>query len=386
MINLSDQMMFRLNNLNEEYKKVNYQMATGKLLDRGSDDSVLYSKELHINDRIRTYDGLKSQVEKTAAYNNVSDISVDQIKKELASFQSEILKSLNAGMDMSAKSAIAKALEGFRENIFMVLNETVDGEYLFSGSDTTIRPFQKSSGFDNIGDPDYGKVTYNGDGLLRQIAVAPNSYRDRGVTGFDIMFYTTDSAIKGDKLNFDPSDRVIDGSGLEWKLDSVNNLLVKYDMNGDITSDTLTLTQNPDGTYSTQTLSQSGLLLEAKRNVFDDMSVIIAALNGYEMDGTKITSSVDQDEIVRSKLDSIKSAYDASNVAHAKLGARNSIFNQSLEHINTQLTHYNILYQETAGADLGKVAMEMKALEMTYSALYTTISKVNDLSLIKFIR
>ncbi|QOG11999.1 flagellar hook-associated protein 3 [Arcobacter sp. FWKO B] len=389
MINLSDQMMYRLGNLNEEYRRVSYQMSSGKILERGSDDSVIFSKELHINDRIRTYDGLKNQIEKTTAYNNVSDISISQIKSGLEKVQTEVLKSLNAGMDMSDKKALATSLEGIRDNIYTLLNETVDGEYLFSGSDTTIQPFKKAEGFDQIGHPNYGKVEYQGDAILRQIAVAPNSYRDRGVHGFDIMFYTADSAIKNGQLNFNATDRVVDGNGLEWKVDltdPLNPTLQQYDINGNPTASTLALTDNGDGTYTTETITQNGLLLEAKRNFFDDLHVIISALNGYDKDGNAITDPFAQNDIVREKMDTIKNAYDASNIAHAKLGARNNIFNSALENVQTQLTHFNILYQETAGADLAKLAMESKALEMTYSALYTTISKMNDLSLIKFIR
>lgn len=384
MINLSDQMMYRLGNLNEEYRRVSYQMSSGKILERGSDDSVVFSKELHISDRIRVYEGLKTQIEKTTAYNNVSDISINQIKTNLEDTKMEMLKSLNAGMDMSDKKSVATALEGLRDNMYMLLNETVDGEYLFSGSDTTIQPFKKADNFDVIGDPDYGKITYEGDGILRQISVAPNNYRDRGVTGFDIMFYTTDSAITGNSLTFNSDDRIVDGSGLEWKVVGAN--LVQYDINGDATTNTIHVTDNGDGTYTTDPIPQSGTLLEAKRNFFDDMNVVISALKGYNTDGSSITDASVQDEIVRTKLDTIKGAYDAANVAHAKLGARNNIFNNALDNVKTQLTHFNILYQDTAGADLAKVAMESKALEMTYSALYTTISKMNDLSLIKFVQ
>lgn len=386
MINLSDQMMYRLDNLNQEYRRVSYQMASGKKLERGSDDSVIFSKELHINDRLRVYNGLKSQIDKTIAYNNVSDMSIAQIKNNLEGIQLEMLKSLNSGMDMSDKKSIATALEGMRDNMYMLLNETVDGEYLFSGSDTTVQAFKKSATFDVD-----GKIEYQGDGILRQIAVAPNNYRDRGVTGFDIMFYTTNSAITGQQLTFDATDRVIDGNGLEWKLDltdPANPMLQQYDINKNPTSSAIALTDNLDGTYtSTAPISQSGLLLEAKRNFFDDMNVTINALKGYEADGvTPIANAETQNDIVRDKLATIKGTYDAANIAHAKLGARNNIFNNALDNIQTQLTHFNVLYQETAAADLAKVAMESKALEMTYSALYTTISKMNDLSLIKFIR
>jgi flagellar hook-associated protein 3 FlgL len=42
--------------------------------------------------------------------------------------------------------------------------------------------------------------------------------------------------------------------------------------------------------------------------------------------------------------------------------------------------------QETNGADLAKLSMESKALEMTYSALFSTVSKMSQLSLVNYIK
>ena len=78
-------------------------------------------------------------------------------------------------------------------------------------------------------------------------------------------------------------------------------------------------------------------------------------------------------------------AYDGVNIAHAELGGKNKVFEISLERVNSKLTQYNILSQQIGSADLAKVAMEAKALELTYTAIYSTISKTNQLSLVNFL-
>ncbi len=85
-------------------------------------------------------------------------------------------------------------------------------------------------------------------------------------------------------------------------------------------------------------------------------------------------------------LDEISEAFDAVNTGHAKLGGRNKVFEISLDRVSTKLTQFNILSQEIGAADLSKVAVEAKALELTYTALYSTINKMNELSLVNFIR
>ena len=64
---------------------------------------------------------------------------------------------------------------------------------------------------------------------------------------------------------------------------------------------------------------------------------------------------------------------------------RNKTFEISLERVESKLTQYNILSQEIGAANLTEVAVKAKALELTYTALYSTINKTNQLSLVNFI-
>ncbi|MDY0052854.1 MAG: flagellar hook-associated protein 3, partial [Aliarcobacter sp.] len=67
------------------------------------------------------------------------------------------------------------------------------------------------------------------------------------------------------------------------------------------------------------------------------------------------------------------------------LGAKNKVFEVSLESVSSKLTQYNILSINLGSADLSKVAMEAKSLELTYTALYSTINRTNQLSLVNFL-
>ena len=75
----------------------------------------------------------------------------------------------------------------------------------------------------------------------------------------------------------------------------------------------------------------------------------------------------------------------AADIAHADLGGKNKIFEISLERVSSKLTQYDILSQDLGSVDYAKVAIEAKALELTYTALYSTISKTNQLSLVNFL-
>ncbi|MFX4232193.1 flagellar hook-associated protein 3, partial [Aliarcobacter butzleri] len=65
-----------------------------------------------------------------------------------------------------------------------------------------------------------GKVTYNGNESLRKIAVDGGSYRESGVNGLQAVFYTTDTAVKGETLTVEADSEILDQEGNEWALDT----------------------------------------------------------------------------------------------------------------------------------------------------------------------
>lgn len=423
MIDTSKTMLYHIDNLNTQSERISFQMASGKAIDKGSDESITHSILINLEDKLRATESLKLQLTKSKSMNDTADDNIAETKEALESIKVDLLKALNDGMDRSDKLALAANLRGIRGNIYDRINESIDGEYLFAGSDTTKQTLVRDSNFENN-----GKITYGGDGFLRKIAVQPGSYRDRGVTAYDVTFYNASRATKGEDFTFAEGDRIIDEAGYEWKVidasagmtprdpanPTTNTLyLQKYDFNGvafdpsiypetRIAIDTVTAEVEATTTAEAQRESYTilgtgagmaaqpqGRVFEAKHNYFDDLNRIINALEGHItlLDGTK--GAVIDDGMVRSVvsngLEQTSFQYDATNIGHGELGGRNKIFEVNFEKLEAQTTHYNILIQEYGGADLAKLAMESKALELTYQSLYTSISKMHNLSLVNFI-
>lgn len=441
MINQTELMNYRLANLDLQQQRVSYQMSTKEALQNGSDDSVLFARTVYVDDKIRTYEGIKSQIQKTAVQNNAADSSIKEVKNILEYIKAELIKANTSTTTDDGKVSIAVSISGLKENLYQLANTQVEGEYIFSGSNSAIKPFEK--------DASTGKISYVGTNDLKKVIVEEGSYKERGVTGLDMMYYTSSTAYKGETLNFKETDKILDQDGNEWKMrtpitsgnsltfatgqtvldntnkvwtlnasnqleDSLGNInpavvtdnldgtytftvpastsmrineIVKYDSDGNITNDTIALTGN-DGlsptTYSATMPSIDGTKFEAKTNIFNFMDDAVNALNKVDSLGNPISDTLSLSLISKS-VDDIADAYDSVNIAHAQLGGRNKVFEVSLERVSAKLTQYDILSQEIGAADLTKVAMEAKALELTYTALYSTISKTNQLSLVNFL-
>ena len=311
MVSMNSYFFSQLTTLNKESAKLSYQSASGEKLRYGSDDSVSFAKILNAKQNITTYENLQANLTNTGIFNTASDSSIAEIKTAAEAVKSEILKAISATMSSSEYPSMATNLEGIKDTLLMLANEKVNGQYLFSGSDTTVQPFVKDSVT--------GVVTYAGNTESKMIAVEKNTYSEQGVNGLDIFYYDSD---------------------------------------GDGTSD---------------------------RSYFDDLDEVINALNGYDSSGNSISSSEITD-ILRAKLDDMNMGYDSMNVAHSVLGSRNLIFENAAEHISTKILNYKTMESTYADADLTEVAVRMKSLELIYTSLYSTISKLNNLSLVNFIK
>ena len=107
MISQTEKTLYRLSNLDALQQKLSYQTSTRKKLEQGSDDSVLYSREIFMDDKIRTFEGLKTQIERTKIQNNTSDSSMKEIKNIIDSMKVELIKANTSTTTDNGLSAIA---------------------------------------------------------------------------------------------------------------------------------------------------------------------------------------------------------------------------------------------------------------------------------------
>ncbi|MFY4818467.1 flagellar hook-associated protein FlgL [Aliarcobacter butzleri] len=368
--------LYRLNNLNSTQDKLNYQMG-GEKLEYGSDDSMLFGRLSHINDKVLTQTEIKDQLERTNVLNKNADSAISSVKLKLESIKEELIKANTSTTSIEGLEAIAQNLSGYKQNLLDLANTQVEGQYLFSGSDSSVKAFTMDAN---------GKVTYNGNDSLRKIAVDEGSYRESGVNGLDLFYYTANSASKGENLTFEEGDRILDQEGNEWTLDTVANTLSKKNWDG--TFDTLSVTPPtaPATEYSVTIPNTDGTRFEAKRSVFDLLDDAVSSLKGLDSSGNATLTYEQRRAGISSAQDEIDKANNNVSIAHADLGARNKTFNNSLDIVESKISQYNKTYTEIGSSNLTEVGIKLKSLELMFSALYSTISQTNQLSLVNYMK
>ncbi len=80
MIDTSRNMLYHINNLNNENQRISQQMASGKSIDKGSENSILHSNLINLEDKLRVTEGLMLQLTKTKVMNETADSAMEELK------------------------------------------------------------------------------------------------------------------------------------------------------------------------------------------------------------------------------------------------------------------------------------------------------------------
>ncbi|MCT7545598.1 flagellar hook-associated protein 3 [Aliarcobacter cryaerophilus] len=371
---------YRLGNLDKYQAKLNFQMG-GSKLQFGSDDSVTFGRLTHTEDKIKTQKGIVEQIERADVLNKTSDTAMKEVKLLLEKIKAEeLIKANTSTTSIEGLEAIAGVIEGYKQNLFNLANTQTEGQYVFAGSDASVKPFSMDAA---------GKVTYNGDSDLRKIAVDEGSYRERGINGIDAFFYVADSASKGATLTFKAGDRITDQDGKEWVFDNVANTLTKTNWDGStdkLMPPAVVPPTSPATEYTVTLPTANGTKFEARRNMFDMLDEAISSLRGLDSLGNPTLTYEDRRAGISKAIDESTKAYDTAIIAHSELGAKNKTFEVSKERAEAKINQLSILEIELGSSNKSEVAVELKALEISYTALYSTINRTFELSLTNFLR
>ena len=377
MVSSINNIMFNLDMLNKRNEKNTYGLSSGDALQYGSDNSKQYNEILSVKNNVKSYTSILDKIQLSGAYNDTSDSAVSNMKNSVKSVQSLVLEALNGTNNSDTKEIIAANIESEKETIFNLVNSSVNGQYVFSGKNTDSASFEK--------DTVSGKINYTGSYDNKTLNVEDKTYATQGVNGIELLYTPSQSAELGSSLTFSTNERILDKDGNEYGLVDTDSDGV-YDglfLNGDISNPiSTTITDNGDGTYTASSVS---VALESKTSIFDTLDEIINALRQQDSSGNAITEDA-ANQILSNSLEKINSAYDNVNLNHAILGTRTSYIDNYEQITEAKLTNFNILYETYAGADLTALAIESQSLQNTYTALYSTINKINNLSLVDYLK
>lgn len=162
------------------------QLATGKKLNRVSDDPVAAKQSLRY--RRDTFDAQKylDNVDKATAFMNASDSALAEMAQVLDGAKSLAVQGANGTQDASSRKVLAQSVDSLLTRLIDLGNTVHDGRYVFAGTRTVDEdpPFAR--------DADDTRVDYRGNLDTFQVQIGPHASVTVNQNGYDLFKGGTD--------------------------------------------------------------------------------------------------------------------------------------------------------------------------------------------------
>ena len=89
---------------------------------------------------------------------------------------------------------------------------------------------------------------------------------------------------------------------------------------------------------------------------------------------------------IQGAIEAIDHVMDRVRRVHAKIGAISQEFDMSISRVDMLKNHITILQSENIDTDIGKATMQLNSIQTSYQALLASIAKINNLTLLNYLR
>jgi len=225
----------RLNRLSTDLEDLRNIGATGKKLNKASDDPssvrpVLTAKK-QLSDIERHLDIMGQALDKTSS----TDGHLAHVEDTLVRIKELAISAANSALDSDGRDVLADQVRDMRQELLDAANAMVDGKYIFAGYKEDVKPFTANplyvaGGYDPTNSATWPYV-YNGDANATSLEITPGEQVQINITGSDLFHGDADNngQVDSNRVNiFAVVTNVIEAidnddiSGLESELDNLD--------------------------------------------------------------------------------------------------------------------------------------------------------------------
>ncbi len=392
-----------INKLQGRLADLQAQMATGKRVDKISDDPIASAQILRSSQEIHAIDTYQRSGDHARNQMQMSEGIIGQYIDVLHRVKELSIQAGNVGiLSPQDRQSIAVELEQRKQQILNFANyQDSNGEYLFSGYQALTRPFALNEN---------GGYAYYGDDGEQLVEIGPGSKLAINVTGTDLF----------DRVPASPDSYLIEVG--ENNLGNFNTSLGKInDLTAWQTSvasnESYTLTFNPPAgnTFDVEADSNPGTPLPGLNNVpyISGNEVTIAGitftLSGTPQPGDTLNLSVPTEQNIFTSIDkfiktlnsendstrlnhgaqqmigNVNSALDTANLERTKLGAKLNVVTTQQD-TNDQLSYANqVIESKLRDLDYPEAISDISQFSFALEASQKSFLKTQGLSLFNFI-
>lgn len=175
----------------KQMQKYQNQLSSGKEVNKPSDNPMLVSRIMNLDNTIRDNEQFKKNIEDSLGWTKTADGSLSEVSATLLRARELIIYGASGALSGTDRSALKDEVDMLKGQLTQVLNTNFDGRYLFGGQKTTEPPF--------VVDGVTGETEYKGDTNNLQREIAPKVSLEIKSDG-SLITQTTGTTVGNDKI------------------------------------------------------------------------------------------------------------------------------------------------------------------------------------------
>ncbi|MDO8426516.1 MAG: flagellar hook-associated protein FlgL [Deltaproteobacteria bacterium] len=150
------------------------QLATGKRVNKPSDDPVNASKILSSKSLMSSYGQYEKNIDSGLSYLSMAEQTLGSVKDLLIKIQETAVSESTGTADAVSRANAATLTSGMYDQFLSLANTSYDGKYIFGGYKTATSPFDTAG-------------AYSGDANKHRIMIGAGNYVTIGVNGGEVF-------------------------------------------------------------------------------------------------------------------------------------------------------------------------------------------------------
>ncbi|MCD6259568.1 MAG: flagellar biosynthesis protein FlgL [Helicobacteraceae bacterium] len=168
--------------LNSKLYDVNKQISSGVKIQYAKDDVRVFSETMRLDNEINILGQIKKSTQSGAKISNQTDVVLNDFQMSLDKMKNLFIQAANGSQNSTSLNAIAVELRGLEDHFRNLANTSINGKYLFAGSDVDTKPIADDG-------------TYRGNNEAMSALIDSNVKQQYNLTGGQ-LFLGEDSTIK----------------------------------------------------------------------------------------------------------------------------------------------------------------------------------------------
>ncbi len=168
--------------LNNKLYDVNKQISSKVKIQYAKDDVRIFSETMRLDNEINILGQIKKSTESGMKVSNQTDVVLNDFQTSLDKMKTLLVQAANASQNDISRNAIAVELRGLEDHFRNLANTSINGKYLFAGSDVDTKPIAEDG-------------SYRGNDEAMSALIDSNVRQQYNLTGAQ-LFLGEDSTVK----------------------------------------------------------------------------------------------------------------------------------------------------------------------------------------------